>query len=92
VGMWTDLHWRIGLKPKARRIADDLSGFLLPRGTMLEFNEDAYVAPDQLQRAQTAQIYASIRDEATGRSVLSVDEIREAERFTGGSPLPEVIR
>ena len=92
VGMWTDLHWRIGLKPKARRIADDLSGFLLPRGTMLEFNEDAYVAPDQLQRAQTAQIYASIRDEATGRTVLTVDEIREAERFTGGQPIAEVIR
>jgi HK97 family phage portal protein len=92
VSQWTDMHWRIGLKPKAKRIADDLSGFLLPRGTMLEFNEDAYVAPDPLQRAQTAQIYASIRDEASGRTVLTVEEIREAERFTGGQPIAEVIR
>jgi len=92
VSQWTDMHWRIGLKPKAQRIADGLSGFLLPRGTLLEFNEDAYVAPDPLQRAQTAQIYASIRDEATGKTVLTVDEIREAERFTGGHPIAEVIR
>jgi HK97 family phage portal protein len=92
VNMWTDHHWRIGLKPRAKRMTAGLSEFLLPRGTTLEINADSYIEPEPLQRAQTAQIYAGIRDEATGSTVLSVEEIREAERFTGGQPIAEVIR
>jgi hypothetical protein len=49
------------------------------------------VEPEPLQRAQTAQIYAAIKDD-TGRPVLSVDEIRQAEHFSGGQPIAEVIR
>ena len=40
-----------------------LSGWLVPRGTRVEVNRDAYVQPEPLVRAQTAQIYNAIRDE-----------------------------
>ena len=59
-----------------------VSEWLLPRGTTVEVNSDAYVQPEPLVRAQTAEIYNRIVDAATGQPVLSVDEIREAERLT----------
>ena len=43
-----------------------LSGWLLPRGTTVEVNQDAYVQPEPKVRAETAQIYNAIRDETTG--------------------------
>jgi HK97 family phage portal protein len=92
VTTFADHHWRMGLRPKADAVTSALSEFLLPRGTTLELNKDAYVEPEPLQRAQTAQIYAGIRDEQTGQTALSVEEIREAEHFTGGAPIAEVIR
>jgi HK97 family phage portal protein len=92
VSNWLELHWRLGLNAKVTRLEQDLSGFLLPRGTMLEFNEKPYIAPDPLQRAQTAEIYNRIRDEATGEPALSRNEIREGERFGSGEPIAEVVR
>ena len=76
-----DYHWRSGLRPKATAVMAGLSEWLLPRGTTVEVNKDAYVQPDPLVRAQTAQIYAAIRDETTGQTAMSVAEIREAERL-----------
>ena len=51
-----DYHWRSGLRPTASAVMAGLSEWLLPRGTTVEVNKDAYVQPDPLTRAQTAQI------------------------------------
>jgi len=80
VTMLFDYHWRAGLRPKASAVMGALSGWALPRGTTVELNRDAYVQAEPLERAQTAQILNNIRDPA-GNPVLSVDEIRAAERF-----------
>jgi phage portal protein BeeE len=81
-----DYHWRAGLRPKAHAVMSALSGWLLPRGTRVEVNRDEYVQPEPLVRAQTAEILNRIRDEF-GRPVLSVDEIRAAERFSNSAPV-----
>jgi len=75
-----DYYWRAGLRPKAGAVMAALSGWLLPRGTMVELNKDAFVQPEPESRARTAQILNSIRDEQ-GNPALSVPEIRRAERF-----------
>ena len=51
-----DYHWRAGLRPKATTVMAGLSQWLLPRGTTVEVNRDAYVQPEPLERAQTAEI------------------------------------
>jgi HK97 family phage portal protein len=89
-----DYHWRAGLRPKAQAVMAALSQWLLPRGTSVELNRDAYVQPEPLQRAQTAEILNRIRD-PQGTPALSVDEIRAIERFsvagaTGLTPPPPV--
>jgi len=76
-----DYHWRAGLRPKAQAVMSALSGWLLPRGTAVEVNRDAYVQPDPESRARTAQILNAIVD-PQGNPALTVDEIRAAERFT----------
>ena len=43
-----DYHWRAGLRPKAQAVMAGLSQWLLPRGTAVEVNRDAYVQPDPL--------------------------------------------
>jgi hypothetical protein len=65
-----------------------LSNWLLPRGTRVELNRDAYIEPEPLQRAQTAQILNAIVDPATGQPALSVAEIRAAERLDNSTPVP----
>jgi len=81
-----DYHWRAGLRPKAQAVMGALSQWLLPRGSGVEVNRDAYVAPDPLSRAQVAQIYLQ-------NGVLSIDEVRAIERFrvagAAGVTLPE---
>jgi HK97 family phage portal protein len=88
-----DYHWRAGLRPKAQAVMSALSEWLLPRGTAVELNRDAYVEPEPYQRAQTAQILNNIRD-PQGNPALTVDEIRAAERYTvagaSGLSAPEV--
>jgi len=69
-----DYHWRAGLRPKAVTVTAGLSQWLTPRGTSLVLNADAYVQPEPLQRAQTAQIYLQA-------GVLSIDEVRASEHF-----------
>ena len=86
VTMWYDLHWRRGLKPKAQTMMSALSDWALPRGTRVELNRDDYVAPEPLERAQTAQILNSIIDPATGQSALTVAEIRATLRLDDSTP------
>jgi phage portal protein BeeE len=81
-----EYHWRVGLRPKADAIMSALSNWLLPRGTNVELNRDAYVQAELYTRAQTYQILASIVDPVTGRQVMSVDEIRAAERLDNSVP------
>ena len=69
-------HWRSGLRPKATTLMAGLSGWLLPRGTTVELNKDAYVQPEPYERAQTAQIYVAM-------GAMSVEEVRAAERLDG---------
>ncbi|MBO0743665.1 MAG: phage portal protein [Candidatus Dormibacteraeota bacterium] len=75
-----DYHWRAGLRPKAQTVMAALSEWLLPRGTSVELNRDAYVQPEPESRARTAQILNNIRDDQ-GNPALTVDEIRSAERL-----------
>lgn len=79
ITMLFDLHWRAHLRPKAEAVTDALSGWLLPRGTEIELDTDAYVSPEPLMRAQTYQIYNQIRDDPAGPPVMSVQQIQEAE-------------
>jgi hypothetical protein len=85
VSMLLDFHWRAGLRPKAQIVMPGLSEWLLPRGTRIELNRDAYIEPEPLERARTAQILNSIVD-ADGTPVLSVQQIQEAERLSNSSP------
>ena len=75
-----DAHWRLQLQPRVKTVTKALSGWLLPRGTLVEVNKDAYVQPAPLERAQIAQILNSIRDD-NGTPVLTVDQIKEVERL-----------
>jgi HK97 family phage portal protein len=86
-----DYHWRAGLRPKAAALMAALSEWLLPRGTLLEVNRDAYVRPGPLERAQTAEIYNRIVD-AQGNPVLTVQEIRDAERLDDRLPAVGALR
>ena len=52
-----------------------LSGWLLPRGSSVELNRDAYIRPDPYVRAQTYEILTRI-------GAISIDEIRAAERLS----------
>jgi HK97 family phage portal protein len=69
-----DYHWRSGLRPSATTVMAGLSEWLLPRGTTVEVNKDAYVQPEPLTRAQTEQILV-------GMGAMSVEEVRAAERL-----------
>lgn len=80
-----DYHWRAGLRPKAQTVMSGLSGWLLPRGSYVEVNRDAYVQPAPLERAQTAQILNGIVDKQ-GNPALTVGEIRERERLDNSTP------
>ena len=81
-------HWRAYLRPRAQTVMSALSGWLLPRGTRIEVNRDAYIEPEPLQRAQTAQILNGIVDPVTGQQALTVAEIRDTERIDDSTPEP----
>ncbi len=80
-----DYHWRAGLRPKAKPVMRGLSEWLLPRGTEIEINQDAYVQPGPKERAETEQILNGIQDK-DGNPVLTVQQIQEAERITTATP------
>jgi HK97 family phage portal protein len=76
-----DYHWRAGLRPMADHLMADLSGRLLPRGTTVEVNRDAYVQPGPYERAQTWEILTRI-------GVLDAAQVAGIERLivTGNVP------
>ena len=74
-----DYHWRASLRPKAQLVMRALSQRLLPRGTTVEVNRDAYVQPGPLERAQTWQILTSL-------GVLTAEQVQEFERFSVAAP------
>lgn len=78
-----DFHWRAYLRPRAQIVMPALSGWLLPHGTRVELNRDAYVEPGPLERAQRDQILHSIVETVAGveRRAKTVDEIRLGERL-----------
>lgn len=78
--MLADWHWRATLRPYAQSFSDAMSAWLLPRGTVVEWNPDRYVQPGLEERARTYQMLHGIVDE-NGRRAITVDEIRAAERF-----------
>ena len=80
-----DFHWRATLRPMAHTVASAMSAWLLPRGTRMEFNRDEYVRPNAYERAQTYEILNRIQD-ANGNPVMTIDEIRMAERFIPNKP------
>lgn len=74
-----EFHDRSSLRPKANALMSALSWWALPRGQSCELNRDEYTRPGMLERAQA---WKTLRE----AGVVSVDEIRAAERFTGEAP------
>jgi HK97 family phage portal protein len=79
-----DYHWRAGLRPMADHLMADLSGKLLPRGTTVEVNRDAYVQPGPYERAQTWEILTRI-------GVLSARQVGDIERLIITGTVPEGV-
>jgi HK97 family phage portal protein len=82
-----DYHWRATLRPKAQHIAAALSQWALPMGQRIEFNADEYVRGDLPTRAAAYAVLHGIVDEY-GQHAITVDEIRQGERFTTVPPAP----
>lgn len=74
VAMALDFHWRAGLRPKAQAVMAAMSNWLVPFGTEIEVNRDAYVQPDPYTRAQTWEILHRI-------GVLTAEQIQSIERY-----------
>ena len=74
-----DYHDRLSLRPSASEVMAAMSWWALPRGTTLELNRDEYSRPAFAERAD-----AWVKLVAAG--MVSVDEYRAAERFTGEAP------
>lgn len=79
--MLADFHWRATLRPATSSIAGALSRWALPAGTGMEFNPDRYVQPDLESRALAYQTLFNIYDPETGERAMTIEEIRQAERF-----------
>lgn len=80
-----DYHWRATLRTLAGSVAKAMSQWLLPRGTRMEFNSDAYVQPGPKERAETDALLFNIVDEHQNRA-RTVDEIRATERHVPTTP------
>ena len=76
-----DQHWAATLRIIANLVSSSWSRWLLPRGTDIEVNPDRYVQPALAARMTTWSTAHAIVDPATGERVMSVDEIRAAERL-----------
>lgn len=74
-----DFHDRAYLRPKAAHVMGALSGWALARGQSAELNRDEYTRPAFNERAEA---WVKLKD----AGVVSVEEIRTAERFTGEAP------
>jgi HK97 family phage portal protein len=80
-----DHHWRIGLRPLAKKIATAMSAWALPGQRRMEFNRDEYVDPGFGERATAYSTMHGIVNEE-GEHAMTVDEIRIRERF---DPTPD---
>lgn len=75
-----DFHWRATLRTMAVPVMEAMSGWALPRGTVVELDSDEYVQPGPKERAETAAIWNGILD-SKGRPALAVAQMRRDERF-----------
>lgn len=74
-------HWTATLRPIATMISEAWSNWLLPRGTIIEFNPERYVEPPFSERGLGYQYMFNLVDPITGRRAIEVEEIRAAERL-----------
>ncbi len=73
-----DFHDRASLKTKAVHVMAALSNWALPAGQSAELNRDEYTRPPFADRAQA---WATLID----AGVVTVDEVRQAERLNGST-------
>jgi HK97 family phage portal protein len=78
-----DFHDRASLKTKASHVMSALSWWALPRGTSAELNRDEYTRPPFAERMD-----AWVKAVTAG--IVSPDEVRTAERFSGPAPVVAV--
>lgn len=76
-----DYHDRSALRPFASAVMEALSNWALPRGRAAELNRDEYTRPSFELRAEAWVKLVAAR-------IISEDEVRLAERFTGPGPAP----
>jgi HK97 family phage portal protein len=74
-----DFHDRASLRPKATAVMSALSGWALPSTQRAELNRDEYSRPSFETRAE-----AWVK--LVGAGIVSVEEVRMAERLTGQAP------
>ena len=82
-----DYHWRAGLRPKAQTVMAALSGWLLPRGTGVELNRDAYVQPEPARQGAGRPDPAPASRTRRGRP-STVEEIRPRRTVPDGRRRP----
>jgi HK97 family phage portal protein len=75
-----DYFWRSSLRPLTRSLAAGLSRWALPVPQRIEFNADEFTRPDFAGRADAYATLFALVDEQ-GNRALTIDEIRQAERF-----------
>lgn len=80
-----DFHWRVTLRTAAQSVAKAMSNWLLPRGTIFEFNRDDYVRADDSVRASTDATLFNLIDEH-GNRAKTIDEIRAGNRLMPNDP------
>jgi HK97 family phage portal protein len=76
-----DQHDRLSLRPMAAHVMAALSGWALPSTQRAELNRDEYSRPDFGARVEA---YAKL----LAAGVMTVEEVRAAERMTGETPEP----
>jgi HK97 family phage portal protein len=79
VSSWFDHHDRLTLRTMSAHVMAGLSGWALPSTQRAELNRDEYSRPSFNERAE-----AWVKLVAAG--VVSVDEVRAAERLQGDAP------
>lgn len=76
-----DQHDRLSLRPMAAHVMAALSGWAMPSTQRAELNRDEYSRPDFGTRVDAYEKLVTI-------GVMSVEEVREAERLVGETPEP----
>jgi HK97 family phage portal protein len=74
-----DFHDRASLRPKAMDVMAALSWWALPRGQSVELNRDEYTRPSFDERAEAWVKLVQV-------GIVTVDEVRAAERLSGPAP------